>query len=332
MTTFYTSENKQILRDDITFIDQQLAHAREAMGKGNKDEAWSTLDGLLDYFDFKKHFPDILVKEGDYIRFVDMYEALRALDDITEIDALDVLAGRNPDWRPNYTRAQIVRKLQEFLAQIEAWEALDWFEGEEILDSLEILKQKIKDYIEFFQNFNGGFLFGPAIDVLNAKKRLWRALSDELPFAEIYELLMSMDRNLLFLVVRFRLHLANVTPDEVEQFISAIEAKKHAILAIINATRARDENAPVQPPPVEEGGPLEPPPGWDDLIPFPPAGYAFFGDGIVPIHYRQRGFSIGDNTASGITASMRGFLLGLVAGAVIAAVVGAIFISNCTPG
>ncbi|HEY3488012.1 MAG TPA: hypothetical protein VGL10_08095 [Gammaproteobacteria bacterium] len=44
MTTFYTSKNKQILRDDITFIDQQLAHAREQMAKGDKGEAWSTLD------------------------------------------------------------------------------------------------------------------------------------------------------------------------------------------------------------------------------------------------------------------------------------------------
>jgi hypothetical protein len=63
MTT-YTLKSKQILRDDITFIDQQLEFARTKMREGNKDEAWSTLDGLLDYYDFKKHFPDIFVLES----------------------------------------------------------------------------------------------------------------------------------------------------------------------------------------------------------------------------------------------------------------------------
>jgi hypothetical protein len=330
MTTFYTNASKQILRDDITFIDQQLEYARARMRAGNKAEAWSTLDGLLGYYDFKKHFPDIWVKEGDYIRFVDMYETLRALDDITEIDALDVLRGDNPDWRPDYTRAEILRRLREFLAQIEAWQALDWSAGEEIVDGLEILKEKIQEYIRFFENYTNQFIFGPAIEVLAAKKLLWKALSEELPYAEIYELLMTMDRNLLYLVFRFRRHMDKVTVDEVEQFIKSIEEKKHAILAIINATRAQDETAPVQPPPVEEGGPLERPPGWDDLIPFPPAGYAFFGGSIVPMASRRGGLTAGGNT--GKTTSMRGFLLGLVLGAVIAAVVAALFMNNCTPG
>jgi hypothetical protein len=96
MTT-YTLESKQILCDDIVFIDQQLTFARNKMAEGDKAEAWSTLDSLLDYYDFKKHFPDIFVNEGEAIRFVDMYKALRALDDITEIDAHDVLADSNPD-------------------------------------------------------------------------------------------------------------------------------------------------------------------------------------------------------------------------------------------
>lgn len=286
MTT-YTLKSKQILRDDIVFIDQQLEFARNKMRGGNKAEAWSTLDGLLDYFDFKKHFPDILVKEGEFIRFQNMYEALRALDDLTEIDAMDVLTGRNPDWRPDYTREDILHRLEEFLAQIEAWQALDWFEGDEIQDSLEILKEKIQAFIRFFQNYAGEFMHGPAMDVLEAKKRLWRALSDALPYAEIYELLMTMDRDLLYLVFRFRLHLEDVGRGEVEGTIREIEAKKHAILAIINATRARDESAPAQPPPVDGGAPLQPPAGWDDLMPFPPAGYAFIGGGIVPMAPRR---------------------------------------------
>lgn len=324
MTTFYTSRNKQILRDDITFIDQQLEIARRAMRAGNKGEAWSTLDGLLDYFDFKKHFPDILVKEGEYIRFQDMYEALRALDDITEIDALDVLRGDNPDWRPDYTREEILRKLREFLAQIEAWQALDWFEGDEIQDSLEKLKEKVQAYIEFFQTYNGGFIYGPAIDVLAAKKLLWRALSDDLPFAEIYGLLVTMDRNLLYLVFRFRLHLDDVTLEEVERFIRSLEEKKHAILAIINATRASDESAP-------DGAPLQPPPGWDDLIPFPPTGYAFFGGGIVPIASRRRGFTVGGDTASGAkTRTLLAGLLGLALGAIAATIfITLLFSGNC---
>jgi hypothetical protein len=154
---------------------------------------------------------------------------------------------------------------------------------------LEILKEKIRVFIQFFQNFNvdDGILFGPAIDVLAAKKRLWRALSELLPFAEIYELLMTMDRNLLYLVFRFRLHLADVTLKEVEQFISAIEEKKHAILAIINATRGSDETARPKPSPSEGGVPVEPPPGWDDLIPFPPTGYAFIGGSIMPTRGRR---------------------------------------------
>src|SRR6185436_17666734 len=101
---------------------------------------------------------------------------------------------------------------------------------------------------------HGEFLFGPAIDVLAAKKLLWRALSDELPFAEIYELLMTMDRDLTHLVFRFRLHLKDVTPEEVEETIREIEAKKHAILAIINATRARNESTPVPQPPQPQPG------------------------------------------------------------------------------
>lgn len=321
MTTFYTSKNKQILRDDIVFIDQQLTLARNKMAEGNKAEAWSTLDGLLDYFDFKKHFPDILVKEGEYIRFVDMYETLRAIDDITEIDAIQILTGGNPlEWRPGHSRAEILRRLEAFLRQIEAWQALDWFEGEEIHDSLEILKEQIKAYIQFIQNFNAddGILFGPAVDVVAAKKRLWRALSDELPFAEIYELLMTMDRDLTALVFRFRLHLNDVTLEEMERTIREIEEKKHAILAIINAARARDESATPQPPPSNGGTPVKPLPGWDDLIPFPPAGYAFFGGGIVPIASRQRASSVGGNAT---TMKTRGFLWGLVIGAVIATIV-----------
>jgi hypothetical protein len=335
MTTYYTSESKQILRDDITFIDQQLEIARSKMKEGNKEEAWSTLDGLLDYYDFKKHFPDILVREGEYIRFVDMYEALRALDDITEIDALDVLRGDNPDWRPDYTREEILRRLEAFLKQIETWLALNWFEGEEILDSLELLKEKIQAYIRFFQNYNGEFIFGPAIDVLGAKKRFWRALSDYLPFAEIYELLMSMDRNLTFLVFRFRLHLDDVTLEEVERFIKGIEKQKHAILAIINATRATDESAPS---PSDESTPLQPPPGWDDLQPFPPAGYALFGNSIVPIYAsRCRGGARGLIAASGKTVKTRLFLIagliGLVIGAAVASiVVRLLFTANCTTG
>lgn len=320
MTTFYTLKNKQILRDDIVFIDQQLEIARTKMRAGNKAEAWSTLDGLLDYYDFKKHFPDILVKEDEYLRFVDMYEALRALDDITEIDAIQILIGRNPlEWRPGHSRAEILQRLEAFLRQIETWQALDWFEGAGIQDSLEILKEKIKTFIQFIQNFNvdDGVLFGPAMDVLAAKKLLWRALSDALPFAEIYELLMTMDRDLTALVFRFRLHLEDVTLEEVERTIREIEEKKHAILAIINAARAEDESATPQPLP-SDGTPVKPPPGWDDLIPFPPAGYAFFGGGIVTMTSRLRTSSVGGNAS---TTKTRGFLWGLVIGAVIAAIV-----------
>lgn len=335
MTT-YTTATKQILRDDIRFIDDQLDLARRHMAKGDKAEAWSILDGLLDYYDFKKHFPDIFVGEGESMRFLDMYEALRAIDDIIEIDAIQLLVEEDPlEWRPGYSREEILRRLEAFLDQIETWLALDWFEGEEILRSLEVLKEKIQAFIRFFQNYAGEPLWPPVIDVRDAKKRLLRSLSEELPFAEIYELLMSMDRNLTYLVFRFRLHLDELTLDDVEGAINEIAENKHAILAIINAARAEDENMPAQPP-ENEDAPTEPPPGWDDLQPFPPPGYAMIGTSIVPIHASRRhgrnaGIDIGE-VGNSRTIMIAG-LLGLVVGAVVASVLAALlFIAKCPVG
>jgi hypothetical protein len=342
MTT-YTLESKQILRDDITFIDQQLTLARNKMREGDKGEAWSVLDGLLDYYDFKRHFPDIMVNEGEVILFKDMYEALRAIDDIIEIDAIQILTGGNPyEWRPGYSREEILRRIEAFLRQIEIWLALNWFEGDEIADSLELLKEKIEAFIRFFQNYNGGYLFGQVIDIRNAKKRLWRSLSDELPFAEIYELLLSMDRNLTFLVFRFRLHLEDVTLEQVESIIRGIEKDKHAILAIIDATRAENETAPLQPPPGDDSTPLQPPPGWDDLQPFPPAGYAFIGNSLLPIRASRRDGTVSviqsiAGAGSGKAAKTRIFLIAGLIGLVIGVVVASIVVSllsgaNCVTG
>lgn len=337
MTT-YTATTKQILRDDIRFIDKQLDSARRHMAEGDKAEAWSILDGLLDYYDFKKHFPDILVNEDESLRFLDMYEALRGIDDLIEIDAVQMLSGREPlEWRPGYSREEILRRLEAFLDRIETWLALDWFEGGEIIRSLEVLKEKIRAFIRFFQNDAGGYLWGPVIDVRNAKKRLLRSLSGELPFAEIYELLMTMDRNLTWLVFRFRLHLDELTPASVAEILAEIAARKHAILAIIDAARAEDESAPAQPP--ESGNaPAQPPPGWDDLQPFPPPGYGMLGAGIVPIPALHRGNRVGRGAGinSGKAGNFRALLisglLGLVAGAVIAALLAAVFKGNCPVG
>jgi hypothetical protein len=334
MTTFYTSVTKQILRDDIVFIDEQLTYARNKMAEGDKAEAWSTLDGLLGYYDFKKHFPDIFVNEGEYIRFLDMYDVLRDIDDIIEIDAIQILAGGNPlEWRPGYSREEILRRIEAFLDQIERWQALNWFEGDEILDSLELLKEKIRAFIRFFQNYTDEYLFKQVIEIRDAKKRLWRLLSDNLPFAEIYEHLLTMDRDLTYLVFRFRLHLEDVTPDEVESVCNEIAEKKHAILAIINATRAGDEVAPLQPPP-----------GWDDLQPFPPPGYALIGTSIVPIRAsrrRNQGVTLIAGSMAAIdignAAKSREFmtlgLFGLVFGAIVVSVLGTLWvIGNCTAG
>lgn len=338
MTT-YTGESKQILRDDIQHIDDQLDLARRHMAEGNKAEAWSTLDGLLNYYDFKKHFPDILVGEGEYMRFMDMYEALRAIDDIIEIDATQMLVEQSSlEWRPGYTREEILRRLEAFLNQIEAWLELRWFEGEEILDSLQVLKEKVQAFIRFFQNYSDQPLWPPVIDVRDAKKRLLRSLSDELPFTEIYELLMTMDRNLTHLVFQFRLHLDEVTLETVERVINEIAEKKHAILAIIDATLAEDENVPVQPP-ENEGAPTQPPPGWDDLQPFPPAGYAMFGTSIVPIQISRRQHSAGRdvgidigrarNSRTIIVSGLIGFAIGAMAASTLVTL---LFVDNCPVG
>jgi hypothetical protein len=326
MTT-YTNELKQKLRDDITFIDSQLDLARENMAKGDKAEAMSLLDGLLDYYDFKKHFPHIFVKEGEYLEFKNFYEALRTIDDIIEIDAIQILTGRPPlEWRPGFTRQEILRWLQGLLAQIDAWIKLDWFEGDEIRESLRVLKKKIEAFIRFFENYAGGYLWGPVLDVQDAKKRLWRSLSENLPFAEIYDLLMTMDRDLRSLVFRFRLHIDELTPESVARTIAEIVQMKHAILAIINATRADDE---ILPPPEGEEPPRQPPPGWDDLQPFPPAGYAFFGGSIVPIQASRRtGESINVARAGNSRIIMAG-LFGLAVGAIAASVLFILFSPNC---
>src|SRR5687767_3996171 len=76
MTT-YTTELKQKLRDDIRFIDDQLDAARRHMANGNKAEAWSILDGLLEYYDFKNHFPDIFINENESMRFMYVRGAAR---------------------------------------------------------------------------------------------------------------------------------------------------------------------------------------------------------------------------------------------------------------
>lgn len=338
MTTYITA-TKQILRDDIRFIDDQLDSARDHMAAGDKAEAWSVLDGLLDYYDFKKHFPDIFVSGEESMRFLDMYEALRGVDDLIEIDAIQILVGQDPlEWRPGYSREEILRRIEAFLDLIETWLALDWFEGEEILRSLEVLKDKVQAFIRFFQNYAGEFQWGPVIDVREAKKRLLRSLSEELPFAEIYELLMSMDRNLTYLVFRFRLHLDELTLDTVEGAINEIAEDKHAILAIINATRAEDENMPAQPP-ENEDAPAQPPPGWDDLQPFPPAGYAMFGTSIVPVYTSRRQTHAGSNVGvdTGEPGNSRAILvsglLGLVIGAVAASILATLlFVANCPVG
>lgn len=332
MTT-YTLRTKEILRADIVFIDEQLEFARGKMAQGDKAEAWSTLDSLLGYFDFKKHFPDIFVNENDVIKFQDVYEALRGIDDIIEIDAIEMLSnGTALDWRPGYTRAQILQKLQEFLQQIDRWKALNWFEGEEIDDALSKLKSKVDAFINFYQNYNkGDFLFREALSVYEAKKLLWRTLSDDLPFAEIYEQLLSMDRNLTYLVFKFRLHNDQVTKDMVNDITQHIEDSKHAILAIVDATKAEDEVIEEE----SENKPFQqPPPGWDDLQPFPPYGYAMLGaDSIVPLRVSRRRGSIpvinkgnSDNTISINQLS----LLGIVAGAAALGAVGAmLFGGNC---
>lgn len=336
--TSYTAESKQILRDDIRFIDDQLDSARRHMAEGDKAEAWSILDGLLDYYDFKKHFPDILVNEDESIRFLDMYEALREIDDIIEIDAIQVLVGEDPlEWRPGYSRDEILRRLEAFLDRIETWLALEWFEGEEILRSLEVLKEKVQAFIRFFQNYAGGYLWGPVIDVRNAKKRLLRSLSDELPFAEIYELLMTMDRDLTWLVFRFRLHLEELTAESVAETLADIAARKHAILAIIDATRARDETVPVQPPSEDNDTLPQPPPGWDDLQPFPPPGYAMFGTSIVPVYVSRRqnledgGIGVGKpgNRRTVLVSGLLGFVVGAAA---VSILVGLMFAVKCPMG
>jgi hypothetical protein len=328
MTT-YTTELKEKLRVDIRYIDDQLDLARGHMARGEKAEAWAVLDGLNTYFDFKKHFPDILVNESESMRFMDLYEALRDIDDIIEIDATDALTGTGPrEWRPGYTRDEILRRLRAFLEQIERWRQLDWFEGAGILDSLQVLKEKIEAFIDYFQNPAGGFRWGPVTDVREAKKRLWRSLSEGLPFAEVYEQLVSMDRNLTYLVFRFRLHLDELTPEAVEASIADIVRAKHAILAIIDAARAVDE-IPAQPP-ANENGPRQPPPGWDDLQPYPPAGYAFFG-GLVPVHASRRkklsgegaGIDAGVTGNSGLVRSLLAFALGAVAALVACLLFGA---------
>lgn len=338
MTT-YTTATKRILRDDIRFIDDQLDSARNHMAEGDREEAWSVLDSLLDYYDFKKHFPDIFIGEDEFMRFLDMYEALRGIDDIIEIDAIGILVEQGAlEWRPGYSREEILRRIEAFLEQIETWLELDWFEGGEIIRSLEVLKEKIQAFIRFFQNYTDEPLWGPVIDVRDAKKRLLRSLSEGLPFAEIYELLMSMDRNLTYLVFQFRLHLDELTPDTVEGAIAEIAEDKHAILAIIDASRAEDENMPAQPP-ENEDAPAEPPPGWDDLQPFPPAGYAMFGASIVPIRTsRQRNHAGGDadtdidktgNTRTTVVAALLGLAVGAAAGSTIATLW---FIANCPAG
>jgi hypothetical protein len=277
MTTFYTAAAKERLQADIVFIDEQLDYARDRMARGDKAEAWSTFDSLLGYFDFKKHFPDILIGDDEYMRFMDMYEALRNIDDIIEIDATGLLAGGAPnDWRPGHSRDDILRLMREFLDQIDRWKALDWFEGDDILDAFDKLKGKIEDYIRFFENYDDQPFWGPVIDVRRAKKPLWRALSDDLPFWEIYEALLSMDRNLTYLVFKFRLHIDEVTLEMVESVVRELKERKHAISAIIRAARAPDE------------GIQQPPPGWDDLQPYPPPGYAMVGPEFVPIASRRR--------------------------------------------
>jgi hypothetical protein len=331
MTT-YTTTVKQRLRDDIRFIDDHLDSAREHMTAGNKAEAWSLLDGLLEYYDFKNHFPDIFVNEDEVVRFLDMYEALRAIDDIIEIDATGILAGGGPpEWRPNRTREQILERLLAFLARIEAWLGLGWFDPDgEIAESLRVLREKVEAFIIFFENFAGQPVWGPVIDVREAKKLLLRALSENLPFAEIYELLMTMDRDLTYLVFQFRLHLDRVTPEMVASLIAEIARKKHAILAIINATRADDASAPL-PPPENENGPVQPPPGWDDLQPFPPSGYAFFGGSILPIQASRRtGENVGVNVVkAGNSRIIVAGLFGVVVGAIAASILFILFSSNC---
>lgn len=331
MTT-YTTELKEKLRVDIRYIDGQLDLAREQMAKGDQAEAQAILDGLLDYFDFKKHFPDIFVNENESLRFQDMYEALRAIDDIIEIDAGDVRAGRPREWRPGYTRDEILQRLYAFLDQIDAWLGLNWFEGEEIRHSLEVLKQKVQAFIRYFEN-DSEFSWGPVTDVREAKKRLWRALSEGLPFAEVYEQLLSMDRSLTYLVFRFRLHLAELTLEAVEASIADIVRAKHAILAVINATRADDEI--LTQPPAEENGPRQPPPGWDDLQPFPPPGYTFFGGSIVPVYASRRPGMAGDagsGKAGNSRESLVSGLIGFVIGAVAAWVVAMLLIADCPVG
>jgi hypothetical protein len=329
MTT-YTTELKQKLRDDIGFIDSQLDLAREKMAAGDKAEAWSLLDGLLGYFDFKKHFPDILINEDTYMRFQDMYEALRAIDDIIELDAVEILSGSAPyEWRPGYTRDEILQRLYTFLDQIEAWMKLGWFDPDgDIAESLRVLKEKVEAFIRFFQNRTNEFLWGPVIDVREAKKQLFRAFNEDLAFAEIYELLMAMDRNLTCLVFQFRLHLEELTLETVTRFIEGLAKDKHAILAIINATRADDE---IFLPPETEEPPRQPPPGWDDLRPFPPPGYGFFGGSLVPLQASRRtGVSLGVNVArAGNSRIIMAVLFGLIAGAITASILFVLFGANC---
>lgn len=334
MTT-YTAATKQILRDDIVFIDQQLTLARNKMSEGDKAEAWSIFDSLLGYYDFKKHFPDIFVNGDESIRFRDFYEVLHDIDDIIEIDAIQMLTQGNAlEWRPGHSRDEILHRLRAFLQQIERWKALGWFEGDDIIDSLELLKEKVQAFIRFFQNYDGGYLFRQVIDVREAKKGLWRSLSETLPFAEIYTHLLTMDRDLLHRLFRFRLHLDDVTLEEVEQTIDEIVAKKHAILAIIDATHAEDESVP-----------HEPPPGWDDLQPFPPPGYAMLGTGIVPVRASRRikqtitvvgGNYVGVVNTGSIFNKRTGAILGVL-GVIFVSVVAAtvtilLFTNHCTTG
>ena len=137
-----------------------------------------------------------------------------------------------------------------------------------------------------------------------------------------------MDRDLTYLVFKFRLHLDDVTQEMVDSSTRSIEEYKHAILAIINATRAEGESVP-----------LEPPTGWDDLLPFPPPGWAMLGNYIVPIR-SSRGqiasllsagtgvFNIG-KTSRPIKVNIPGLIAIVVATAVIAVVATLVIVTNC---
>lgn len=303
MTSLYTLATKDILRADIRFIDEQLDFARKKMQAGDTAEAWSTLDSLLGYYDFKKHFPDIFVNENSTIRFMDMYEVFREIDNLIEVDAVAILGGDTPPpWRPQHQLDEIMTKLREFIRQLDQWKALNWFEGESIIDAFNLLKKKIENFIRFAQNFNNQPVWGPVIDVRDAKKILLSELSDDLPFWEVYEKLISMDRNLRFLVFRFRAIPQRVTKELVESVIGEIEELKHSIRAIVNATRADDEEVPVPIPEPNDEFPQHPP-GWDDLQPFPPHGYAMVGPELIQRDDRLRraGRELGSPPASDIS-------------------------------